>query len=55
MANKKDSFRSNFDKMKTSISDKDVKKKFMESMNTNQSFEFILCSNNLHPLVKYSI
>jgi len=52
MTNKKDSFRSNFDKMKTLITDKDlnVNKKFMESMDTKQSFEFILCSNNLNSL-----
>lgn len=52
MANKKDSFRSNFDKMKSLITDKDlsINKKFMDSFDTKQSFEFILCSNNLNSL-----
>lgn len=52
MANKKDSFRSNFDKLKTLITDKDinVNEKFLDSIDTKQSFELILCSNNLNSL-----
>jgi len=52
MANTQNTFRNNFDKLKTLITDNDMKihEKYKTPFDTKQSFEFILCSNNLNSL-----
>jgi len=52
MASNKDNYRSNFDKLKSLITDTDIKinTKYLESFDTKQSFEFILCSNHMNSL-----
>ena len=52
MASSKDSYRSNFDKMKTLITENTMKihQKFQTPFDAKQNIEFILCSNNLNSL-----
>ena len=52
MASNKDNFRSNFDKLKSLITDADIviNEKFMTSFDAKQSYEFILLSNHLNSL-----
>jgi hypothetical protein len=52
MASSKDSYRSNFDKMKTLITENKmvIHQKFQTPFDAKQNLEFILCSNNLNSL-----